>query len=226
MSPLGIIMLDTNFARPPGDVGNPGSWPFEVLFQRVSGASARKVVGGDEGELLDAFIAAGQVLKSQGAIGLTTSCGFLASRQRELAARMPLPIATSSLMQLPLIERCLPEGRRAGVITYDADSLTDRHFTGVGANASTPRVGLPAKGCFRELIEGGGTYDRAALKQEILVAAGVLIDAHPEIGALVFECANLPPFSADVSRAFAMPVYDIITLGCWFHAGLRQRPFA
>src|SRR6476659_3624569 len=106
--PLGIIMLDIAIERPPGDVGHPASWPFDVVYKTVPGARARKIVDGDDAGLMDAFVAAGDELCAQGAIGLTTSCGFLASSQRELSARMKRPLATSSLLQLPMVERCLP----------------------------------------------------------------------------------------------------------------------
>ncbi|MGY8631877.1 aspartate/glutamate racemase family protein [Bradyrhizobium sp. 14AA] len=224
--PLGIIMLDIAIDRPPGDVGHPASWPFEVIFRTVPGASARKIVDGNDADLIEAFVAAGDALHAQGAIGLTTSCGFLASRQRELSARMKLPLATSSLLQLPMVERCLTAGRRAGVITYDAKALTDRHFVEVGADPGTPRVGLPPNGSLRAHIEGGRSYDRDGLRRDVHAAVRALLSENPNIGAIVFECTNLPPFSDDVSRGFGLPVYDIITLGRWFHSGLTQTGYS
>jgi hypothetical protein len=43
-----------------------------------------------------------------GADGITTTCGFLSLYQREISAHIGVPVATSSLMQIPLIERVLP----------------------------------------------------------------------------------------------------------------------
>ncbi|RVU14532.1 aspartate/glutamate racemase family protein [Methylobacterium oryzihabitans] len=223
--PLGILMLDTAFPRPPGDVGHPATWPFPVRFRTVAGATARRVVDGDDG-LLDAFVAAGAALAREGAVGLTTSCGFLARHQRALAARLPVPVATSSLLLLPLVERCLPAGRRAGVVTYDATALTDRHFSECGADPATPRVGLSADGAFRALIEGGAAYDRPALAAEAAEAARSLLAGHPGIGAIVLECTNLPPFARDLAAAFRLPVHDVVTLGRWLHAGLAPAPYA
>lgn len=219
--PLGVIMLDTAFARPPGDVGHAASWPFPVLFETVRGATARRVVGGQDSDLEDAFVRAGEALRARGAVGVVTSCGFLAARQRSLAARMTLPLATSSLMQLPLIERCLPGGKRAGIVTYDAESLTPAHFVEVGADPSTPVAGLAADGALRGLVERGAAYDADALAREVLEAAGRLM-ARGDIGAVLMECTNLPPFSKTVADRFGVPVFDIITLGRWFYTGLLQ----
>jgi hypothetical protein len=54
--PLGIMMLETNFHRPAGDVGHPSTWPFPVLFATVPGATPRRVVDGDTEGLLQPFV--------------------------------------------------------------------------------------------------------------------------------------------------------------------------
>lgn len=223
--PLGVIMLDTAFPRPPGDVGNAETWPFPVRFRVVGGATARRVVGGDDADLVEAFVDAGAALAAAGAVGLITSCGFLAARQAELAARLPVPLATSSLLQIPLIERCLPAGGRVGVVTYDDDALTPRHFEAVDADPETPRIGLPAGGRFHHMIEGGAPYHREALEAELFATVAQLLASRQGIAAILFECTNLPPFAAAVRRTFGLPVYDIVTLGRWFHAGLIERHF-
>lgn len=216
--PLGIMMLDTSFERPVGDVGNAASWPFPVLYKRISGATARKVVSGQDDDLLEAFVAAGQELVAEGAFALTTSCGFLALRQRQLSARLPVPVAASSLLQIPSISAMLPDGKTVGVITYDHASLTSRHFAAVGVPDVPPIAGLPRGGAFHGLIEGGIAYDSEALAKELAATVESLLSHHAEIGALLFECTNLPPFSARMSQRFGLPVFDILTLGKWLHS--------
>jgi hypothetical protein len=225
-APLGILMLDTTFERPPGDVGHPASWTMPVVYSRIAGATARRIVDGDDADLLDAFIAAGEDLARDGAVGLITSCGFLAARQRDLTERLSLPIATSSLLMLPVIARTLPRGGRVGVVTYDAKSLTPAHFEMVGADPTTPVVGLPDNGAFRALIEGGAAYGAEALGQEIERAVADLIATHGNIAAIVFECTNLPPFARRIRDRFRLPVHDVITMGHWFYAGLVGADFA
>lgn len=221
--PLGIIMLDTAFERPVGDVGNAGSWPFPVLYRTVSGALPRDVVDGREGGLMAAFVDAGEALISQGARALLTSCGFLVLRQSHLAARLSRPLATSSLLQLPLIAAMLPTGRKIGVITYDAASLTPAHFLEAGVadpSALPPVAGLPRDGAFHGMIEKGEPYDRARLAAEVLEAVAGLLQREPTIGAILLECTNLPPFTGLIADRFGLPVFDVLTLGRWLHAGI------
>ena len=109
---IGILMLETRFPRRPGDIGNPASFDFPVLYGTVAGADPETAVRGDARRLLPNFIAAGRDLVAQGAAGLTTSCGFLAPFQNALADGCGVAVAASSLMQIPLVQRLLPDGRR------------------------------------------------------------------------------------------------------------------
>src|SRR5215813_7661952 len=138
---LGILMLEARFPRIPGDMGNAETWPFPVLYKVVRGASPRRVVCEKAAGLLDAFLSAADELVRLGADGITTTCGFLSLYQRELAAHVGVPVATSSLMQIPFIERVLPPGKRVGVITVSAADLSEEHLRAAGADPATPIVG-------------------------------------------------------------------------------------
>src|SRR5438045_6914104 len=138
---VGILMLETRFPRIPGDMGNAETWPFPVLYKVVLGASPRRVVCERAKGLLDEFLAAADELVRLGADGITTTCGFLSLYQREIAAHVGVPVATSSLMQVPFIDRVLPPGKRVGVITISAASLTEEHLTAAGAAPKTAVVG-------------------------------------------------------------------------------------
>src|SRR6266849_688391 len=109
---VGILMLEARFPRIPGDMGSGLTWPFPVLYKVVPGASPRRVVFEKAEGLLDGFLDAAAELVALGADGITTTCGFLSLCQREIAAHVGVPVATSSLMQIPFIERVLPPIRR------------------------------------------------------------------------------------------------------------------
>ena len=109
-APLGILMLDARFPRIPGDMGNATTWPFPVLYRIVKGASPALVVEGGAAGMLEPFIAAAHDLVDQGAEAITTNCGFLSLFQAELAAAVRVPVATSSLMQVALVQATLPPG--------------------------------------------------------------------------------------------------------------------
>jgi Asp/Glu/hydantoin racemase len=55
---------------------------------------------------------------------------------------------------------------------------------------------------------------------DVAGAARRLVGAHRDVGAIVLECANMPPYRAAVETATGLPVYDAAQLVGWFHAGL------
>ncbi len=227
-APLGILMLEARFPRIPGDMGNAGTWPFPVLFRVVRGASpARVVLDGAKG-LLDDFIAAGRDLVDLGAEAITTNCGFLAIYQRELAEALAVPVATSSLMQVPWVQAMLPPGQRVGVLTVSGSSLTPAHMDGAGIPRDTPFIGTEGgREFFRVLIRADATdMDVAAAEHDILDAGRALVARHTDIGAIVLECTNMPPYAAALREALGLPVFDIYSMINWFQLGLRPRRFA
>src|ERR1700761_5004580 len=140
-APLGILMLEARFPRIPGDMGNAATWPFPVLYRVVRGATPERVVLNAAAGLLPDFLAAAADLVDLGAEAITTNCGFLALFQRELAAHVRVPVATSALIQVPWVRATLPPGKRVGVITVSAKSLTPTHLAAAGVAPDTPCVG-------------------------------------------------------------------------------------
>ena len=223
---VGILMLETRFPRIPGDMGNAETWPFPVLYKVVSGASPRRVVCEKAAGLLDEFLAAADELVRLGADGITTTCGFLSLYQREIAAHAGVPVATSSLMQIPFIERVLPPGKRVGVLTVSAANLTEEHLRAAGADPETPVIGTDSGSEFsRVMINDEERLDVAAAQRDILAAGDRLVASHDGIGAVLLECTNMVPYARALSQRLRLPVFSIYTFVTWFQSGLIPREF-
>lgn len=222
---VGIITLETQFPRVVGDIGNALTFPFPVLYRSVPGASVSRVVIDRDRTLLQPFVEAGQALLREGVKAIVTTCGFLALFQRELSQTLPVPVYTSSLMQIPLAYVATGH-RKVGVLTVNSNTLTDLHFESVGA------AGIPlAVEGFQEthfgdvLIHDRLELDLAQAKEDVLGAARRLVSRHPEIGSIVFECTNLPPFAKAVQEAVGLPIFDIISLVHLAYATAERKPF-
>jgi len=226
-APLGILMLQARFPRIPGDMGNAQTWPFPVLYKVVRGASPERVVVGGAAGLLPDFIAAGQELVELGAEAITTNCGFLSIFQHELARALGVPVATSSMMQLPWVQATLPPGQCVGIVTVNRAGLTPAHLRGAGVPADTPIEGCEnGREFFRVLIRAESEdMDVNAARADVVAAALALRARVKNLGAVVLECTNMPPYAADVRDAIGLPVYDIYSMITWFQAGLRPRRF-
>jgi Asp/Glu/hydantoin racemase len=224
---LGILMLEARFPRIPGDMGNATTWPFPVLYKVVKGASPRRVVRERAAGLLDAFLEAAKELTDLGTDGITTNCGFLSLFQEDIARRVGVPVATSSLMQAPFIERVLPPGQRVGILTISAATLTPEHLSAAGVAEDTPVVGTDGGREFSRAILGDELeLDVAAAERDILDAGETLVQENPNVGAILLECTNMSPYARALSEHVARPVFDIVSFVTWFHAGLRPRDFS
>ena len=223
---VGILMLESRFPRILGDGGNARTWPFPMLVKVVRGATPDRVVTQGAVGLLDAFIEGAQELVASGADGITTSCGFLALFQTELATACGVPVASSSLMQVPWVQALLPPGRKVGVVTISSNSLTAAHLRAAGAPEDMPVEGTEAGREFHRALVGDElSLDVEVAHEDVLGAARRLLSNHPEVGAIVLECTNMPPYAADMAADLGVPVYDFYAFVNWFHAGLSPRRF-
>jgi hypothetical protein len=221
---LGILMLDTHFPRVPGDVGNAATWSFPVRYRTVHGAIGTEVVRDLRSDrLLERFVEAALELEQAGVSLITTSCGFLVLFQRELQARLRVPILTSSLLQVSWLLALLPLERQVGVLTIERQSLGARHLAAAGV-VDTERVGIvgidEAGGYFSGQILGDQTeLDVERAGQEHEIATRLLLERHPNVAAIVLECTNMPPYAERIRAISGLPVYDLTTLVGWAMRG-------
>jgi len=228
---VGILMLDTRFPRIPGDMGNATTFPFPVRYHRVAGADPDLVVRRGAEGMLPAFVEGARALEREGVGAVTTNCGFLVKYQRELAAAVAVPVFTSSLLLVPLVHRMLPPGRRVGLMTVNAGALGPEHLAGadIGPDVPLAVAGMEGEKEFTRVLLGDELeLDVELAREEHVRVARRLVSEHPDVGAIVLECTNMPPYTADIQRETGRPVFDITTLVRMAHdalvAGRPPRP--
>jgi hypothetical protein len=227
---IGILMLDTVFPRLLGDVGNAATYSFPVRYKIVRNASLKKVMRQyPVTELLAPFIQAAKELEAEGVKAITTSCGFLAPFQRELADAVNVPVFTSSLMMAPWIAAMLGKGKKVAVFTERAEILTDEHFLKVGWSLKQVPVvvkGMPADAYFPKIYsDDGWEADTELLSRDMENMAREQMTDHPETGAILFECTNMGPFAATVQRITEVPVFGINQLIFFVHSAVSAIEF-
>ncbi|KAJ4346376.1 uncharacterized protein N0V89_010305 [Didymosphaeria variabile] len=230
LPPLGFLAVEVSIHRPPGDPFNPSTWPFPLIHTLVPGSSEAQIVTSTTypPAFIERFVSAGKELAAKGCIGIITSCGFLALAQRELASKLPIPIATSALVQIPSICAFLGSEAIVGVLTYDEERLGVAHLEALGVDAGRVRIkGMPKGGHLRRVIQEGEKYDEIRMEQEMIDAVGELLEkvtgSGDKLGAIVLECTQMPPYAGAIQRRVGVPVYDVYTMGMWFYSGLVRR---
>lgn len=212
---LGVVMLDTRFPRPPGDVGHPDAFGVPVRQRVVRGAWPRTIVQTAAGlraaGMAPAFVRAVQALEAEGARAITTSCGFLVLLQDELQAAARVPVVTSSLLQLPALLALQP---RVGVLTISAAALGPEHLLAAGVPADrlgdVVVQGVEPAGEFAAAILGNrDTMDIERAGRDVVAAAMALKRREPSLRAVVLECTNMPPYRQAVEAATGLKTWAL-----------------
>lgn len=206
---LGVILLDTHFMRPPGDIGQAETYRragIPVRFVRVTAATARRVVQQADPALLAPFVQAAQALEQAGAALITTSCGFLARYQKHLQAAVGVPVISSSLLMCRSLSP-------VGIVTFDAHSLNVAVLAGAGVPPLTPVEGLKP-GCTLQtaILQDQPVMDLTRTRDDVVQAALRLQQRHPQLQHIVLECTNMPPYRDAVAQATGCQVHDLETL--------------
>lgn len=212
---VGIIMLDTHFPRIKGDIGDPDTFNFPVLYEVVKGASPERIVLQADRSLIQPFVAAGLSLINRGARIITTSCGFLALFHGELTQALGVPVISSSLQQVHIAQSIINQEQKVGIITASKRSLTPDHFTAIGIERNRVEiVGMEDAEEFTAVfINGKKTLNKGKCGEEMAAAALRLKNTHVDIGAIVLECTNMPPYSKLIRSVVGeLPIFDIVTM--------------
>ena len=224
---VGVLLLDCSEPFIPGDVANATTYPYPVLFRTVPGLTIEAALSGDP-ELEEAVVEGALELERHGVRGITSNCGFLLHYQEAVAAAVGVPVLLSSLLQLPLIAASLGPEQAIGVVTANSRRLGNDLFRRSGVKAETVLhvAGLEEAPEFkRSMLDQCGMLDSDRLREETVEVARGLADRHPEIGAILFECAVLPPYAHAVQAATRLPVFDFVTMIDYLHAGSHRQSY-
>ncbi|MBP1950959.1 aspartate/glutamate racemase family protein [Virgibacillus litoralis] len=209
---LGILMLDTDFYRPKGDIGNPDTFPFPVEYRVVEKATIDRVVKKGDAALIEPFIESARYLEETGVKAITTSCGFLSIFQQEIQNQLKVPFFASSLIQIPMLHTVT--GGRIGILTARKASLDKQHLEGARA-ADIPIAieGMDDRAAFTAaIVDETHALDMEKVSLEMKEAVRMLISNYPDITAIVLECTNMPPYKRAIREVTDLPVFDITTL--------------
>lgn len=224
---VGILYLDACwYPVIPGNVANLETYNFPVRFKVVPDCHTAQLLDG-EPTLLNNIIQAAKELEEEGARAICAACGFFGNFQDKVAAAIDIPVYLSSMVQVPWIRTGLKPGKRIGILTAYADGITESFYRSCGITDSSNLViaDLSREPEFSAILENRGTFDNEIVRQEVVDAAVRLAEENPDLGAILLECSDMPPYAADVQRAVKLPVYDFITMINWVHHATSQKPY-
>jgi Asp/Glu/hydantoin racemase len=223
---IGIVHLEVWYPLLPGNVVNATTYNFPVRYKALRKATIPRILKADPG-LLDLIIEAGHEFEQEGVRAMVGACGYFANYQREVSAALEIPVFLSSLLQVPMIQRALKPEQRLGILFADASAVNRNMLEACGVTSDVPiaYMGMEEQLEFRSILDCTGAFDYDKLEQELVSRARQLVAEYPDVGAILLECSDMPPFAWAIQRAVGLPVFDFITMIRWIYYGIVQRPY-
>lgn len=225
---IGILVLDLSYPFLPGNAANATTFRFPVLYRILKGVGVQAVHG--DQSVLETILSAASELESQGVRAIVGSCGYLGNYQTEVAAAIKPPVFLSSLLQVPLISSSLKPEQKVGIICATKEHLTPALLAKCGIT-DLSRIVLEGAEDLPEFSRFmapafSNSFNPAKAESEMANLAQGFVQDHPEIGALLLECSDMPPHAWAMQQATGRPVYDLTTMIHWIYGAVVRHPFA
>lgn len=231
----GILKFDQKlYPMMPGDVGNATTYPFPVLIREVKGLTNNPyppvtTADGVYTETVQLCIEAAVQLEKDGVRCIAMCCGFFSLIQPIIAACVGIPVMTSPLMMIPIVQQMLKPNQSVVVVTAASRLLSQDFFSAVGV-ALDDRVivaGLDDSRTFNAMCMGGTdiSFEREELCADVINAIAEARTKDPGIAAVLLECTSLPPFANEIRETTGLPVFDFIACIEWMHRAVVPRQY-
>ena len=225
---VGIVYIENvNYPLIPGNVVNAYTYDFPVRMMPVKNLTNDRLFNADPTIKDDVIEAAQHMVRYEGVRAICSACGFFGNYHKDVAAALDVPVAMSSLVQIPWIRTLLRPDQKIGILTANGASVNDNllHCCGVENTDNLVIKGMEDSKEFSAVVTMTPVFDNKIAREELVKAAEDMVNENPDIGAILLECSDMPPYAADIQAAVQLPVFDFITLIKWMQNAVMQRPY-
>ena len=221
---IGIIAIDLVYPKLPGNVVNATTFDFPVLYEKVN-FDIQKLFNA-ESEIEEIIVNAAKRLEADGVRAIIGACGYFANFQTQVAQAVDIPVFLSSLCQLPIIKLGLKPSKKTLVLCADGASFTQELLDNVnGKMEDCVVLDIGDLESFAPIKKGTLELDNAQLTSDLVRVTQERLAQNEEIGAILLECSDLPPYACDIQRATGLPVFDFISMIEWANHAVMQKRY-
>lgn len=226
---IGIVYIeDVFYPIMPGNVVNACTYPFPVRMIPVKNINCDELFACDE-KVGYAIKEACEQLEKEGVRAITGACGFFGNYQKEMSEICDVPVALSSLLQVPWVLSMLKPSQKLAILTADQKSITPRLLDNCGiSDEMLDRIvikDLATSDNFSCVIKNWGEWDNDLARKDVVDKAIEAVNGSDDIGAILLECSDMPPYASSIQEEVGLPVFDFITLIKWLNSSVTQKPY-
>ena len=231
---VGILQLPANIPMLPGDVGNPTTFDFPVLYELIEEIDPFWVLAEEPHPVvMEKVIAACKRLTMQGVTTIIGNCGFFANYQPEVAKSLDpgVQFFPSSLNQVPMLLISVGSNKKVGILTASKKLLMP--------SPALKNVGVTDEDMKRIVVYGNedgeqmklvtgetGRFNPKALEKELVDLAVEMVKEAPRHRGGGARMHGISPRMRMPSRTqYVASVWDFVTMTNFMHAGAMRTPF-
>lgn len=126
-----------------------------------------------------------------------------------------------------MIKTGLKKGQKIGVLCAVTRTFDDELLSCCGVDDPSTLVvkSMEESPEFSAIPRDRNTMNSAKVRGEMVAAAKEMVAENPDIGAILLECSDMPPYAAAVQEAVNLPVYDFTTMIRWVESAVCRKPF-
>lgn len=208
---LGIIAVELIYPKLPGNVANATTYPFPVLYKKVS-FEIERLFNGDP-TIKQMIIDAAKELEAEGVRAIVGACGYFAHFQKDVAQAVNVPVFMSSLCQLPMIKLGISPDKKIAIVAASGDNIDNALLANVGTDMDRLVIkNIGNMDSFAPIRFGKTKLDNKKLTRDLCEVIGEFVDEHKDIGAILLECSDLPPYAKAIQDITGLPVFDFNTM--------------
>lgn len=158
-------------------------------------------------------------LQEEGVRAIVCGCGLTGNIQSMLQSAVDIPVYTSTMLWVPELVAGLAEGKRLGIITV-GESFLRAHDNALFRECGIDETLMPLAiaGMYESqwaeewVSMASSDFEPTLLEHAVVNVANKLVADYPDLGMILIECTDMPPYSEAVRRATGLPVFDPVDM--------------
>lgn len=163
---------------------------------------------------LEEWIKSARELENTGVKAIVTGCGMTGTMQKDLTDAVNIPVFSSTIQFIPQIYHSLKRDKKIGILTASSKLLTrwdNMLFQACEVDPSIPVIieGMTESDyCDIWWSQLEKNFNPMKVEQAILKVTEILLKKHPDIGAIICECTEMPLYTKIIREKMRVPLFD------------------
>lgn len=213
-----------------------GTFNFPIRLKFIqnplpSKSSTFDEIRSSKGWNLKEWVRSARELENEGVKAIVTGCGITGTMQRDLAEAVNIPVFSSTIQFIPQLHCSLKRDQKIGILTASSKLLTrwdNMLFQACDVDPAIPVVieGMTESDyCDIWWSQLEKDYSPSKVEKALLMVTEKLLKNNPDIGAIIYECTEMPLYTGIIREKIGIPLFDANNMIEFVHQFVSTKKF-